>query len=75
MINDQILLQEIKEFVERNAYPEVIRQLKEHYANKMIATDPVKGYEERDHFHRMIHSVMDFDRELRKCVDSLKFRG
>ena len=75
MINDQILLQEIKEFVERNAYPEVIRQLKEHYTNKMIGTDIVTGFEERDRYHQMIHCVIDFDRELRKCVDSLKFRG
>ena len=75
MINDLILLQEIKEFVDRNAYPEIIQQIKEYYTSKMIATDPMKGYEERDHWHRMIHCIIDFDKELRKNVDSLKFRG
>jgi hypothetical protein len=75
MITDSILLQEVKNFVDRNAYPEIIKQLKEYYVNKMIATDPLKGYEERDHWHRMIHCINDFDKELRKSLDSLKFRG
>lgn len=75
MILDPILIQEIKEFVGRHAYPEVIKQLKEHYTAKMVATSPDGDYEKRDYYHRMVHLVGDFDKELRKTVDSYKFRG
>jgi hypothetical protein len=75
MITDSFLLQEVKEFVDRKAYPEIIKQIKEHYINKMVATDPMADFEARDHWHKMIHCINDFDKELRKSLDSLKFRG
>jgi|WetSurSiteA1Bulk_404760.scaffolds.fasta_scaffold87056_2 hypothetical protein len=75
MIIDPTVLHEIKEFVEKSAYQTIIKTLKENYINKMIASDPISGYDEREHWHRMIYAVIDFDKELRKTLDNMKFRG
>lgn len=75
MINDPILLQIIKEFVETQAYPEIIKQIREHYIKQLLAIPPMESFEKRDYYHQLVYVLDDFDKELRKCTDSFKFRG
>lgn len=75
MTNDPTILHEIKELVKSQYYPLVIETLRDKFTNRMVATDPITGYEQRDHWHRMIHCLAEFDKELRIIADSVKFRG
>ena len=75
MINDPILLHEIRELVKSSYYPLIIEQLREKFINKMVATDPVTGIDVRDHWHKMIGCLAEFDKELRMVADAAKFRS
>jgi len=75
MTADPVVLHDIKEFVKSSFYPLIIEHLREKFVNKMVATDPVNGYDQRDHWHRMIACVAEMDKELRVIADSARFRS
>lgn len=75
MTNDPMMLHEIRELVKSTYYPLMIETLREKFINKMVATDPVTGYELRDHWHRMLKVLEEFDKELRVIADAAKFRS
>lgn len=75
MITDPVILHSIREFVKSSFYPLIFEHLREKFIHKMLATDQISGYEERDHWFRMITCVNELDKELRVIADSAKFRS
>jgi hypothetical protein len=75
MTSDPTILHEIRDLVKSSYYPLIIETLREKFVNKMVATDPVTGYDQRDHWHRMIGCLAEFDKELRVIAESAKFRS